>query len=311
MLTKDPDAPDWPRVPPEVARYAGRPAMLDASQPGKRGVLRLRFERVGASTELAEHYQQPPLHFTRPLHIDPHRPGMAFGYLMTTGGGVVQADRYRLDVRVGPAAEVHLTTQAATKVHGMDADYAAQQVVLRAEAGAYLEYLPEPLIPFARARFHQRTELTVDQDATVVLGETVLAGRLGRGERHAYQALALDLEVRRPDGRLLAVENTRLDPTGACGPAVLGGHDRMSTLLVITDAHPASDLADAAHQALTARAPDGCGVWHGVSVLPAGCGVRARVLGSDAGRTAAAVHAVWDAVRRLLIRAPAPDLRKP
>lgn len=285
--------------------------MLDSSQPGKRGVLRLGFARFGETTELTEHYQQPPLHFTRPLRIDPHRPGMAFGYLMTTGGGVVQADRYRLDVRCGPATEVHLTTQAATKVHGMDTDYAATQVTLSAGPDAYLEYLPEPLIPFANARFHQRTVLTVDPDATVVCGESVLAGRLGRGERHAYQALALDLEVRRPDGRLLAVETTRLDRAGARGPAVLDDHDRMATLLVVTGACPAGTLADTLHQTLSALAPDGCGVWHGVSVLPHDCGVRVRVIGDEARSVNAATHAAWDAARRLLIDAPAPDLRKP
>lgn len=205
------------RVPPEVAALASVPDTLAAGSPAKVGILDLAFAVRGGRTELVERYQKTPLQIMRPLWIDPAMPGMSYVYLMATGGGIAQADRYRMDFRCGPGTEVHLTTQAATKIFRMEHDYASQRVHLTAQVGAYVEYLPDPLIPFKDARFYQRTEVTVASGATVVVGDTLTAGRLARGERHAYRAFAADLRIARPDGTLLAIDTLRLDP-GARGP---------------------------------------------------------------------------------------------
>ncbi|MFJ8621428.1 urease accessory protein UreD [Kitasatospora sp. NPDC093550] len=297
------------RVPYQVRRYAGTPDTLAVGRPGKVGLLELAFERIGGRTELTGHYQKSPLQIMRPLHFDPARPDLAVTFLLSTGGGILQADRLRTDVRCGADAAVHLTTQAATKAYRMEHDYATQLFHLTAGPGAYVEYLPEPVIPFVDSRLYQRTVLTVDPGATVLAGETVLAGRLARGERNAYRVFASDLEVRRPDGELVALDTVRLEPsstaTGVTGPAVLAGHDVMSSLYVLTPLAPPGQVADTLHEALA-----GSGLLHGVSVLPQDSGAWLRLLGSDTRACAAALRTAWDAVRRLLIGAPAPDLRK-
>nr|WP_203601001.1 urease accessory protein UreD [Streptomyces sp. SID9727] len=246
----------------------------------------------------------------RPLWIDPAQPGMSYVYLMATGGGIAQADRYRMDFHCGPGTQVHLTTQAATKVFRMEHDYASQRVHLTAEAGSYVEYLPDPLIPFRDARFYQRTEVTVAPGATVLVGDTLTAGRLARGERHAYRMLATDLRLSRPDGTLLAVDTLRLAPgqpgTGVTGPGVFAGHDHVASLFVVTDRVPATGLSDTLHEALA-----GLGVLYGVSVLPRDCGAWVRLLDDSPVRVAEAHRAAWHAVRRLLTGHPPPDLRKP
>ncbi|MET8624039.1 urease accessory protein UreD [Kitasatospora sp. NPDC004669] len=295
------------RVPYEVRRHAGTPDTLAVGRPGKVGLLELAFERIGGRTELTGHYQKSPLQIMRPLYFDPARPDLAVTLLMSTGGGILQADRLRTDIRCGADTAVHLTTQAATKVYRMEHDYATQLLNLSAGPGAYVEYLPEPVIPFVDSRFYQRTVLTVDTDATVVAGETLLAGRLARGERHAYQVFAADLEVRRPGGELVALDTVRLEPAdgGVAGPAVLGGHDVMSSLYVLSPLAPAARIADVLHEALADR-----GLLYGVSVLPQDSGAWLRLLGSDTRACAAALRTAWDAVRRLLIGVPAPELRK-
>ncbi|MGN9783943.1 urease accessory protein UreD [Nonomuraea sp. ZG12] len=53
-----------------------------------------------------------------------------------------------------------------------------------------------------------------------IVGETMLAGRLARGERHAYTAHRNDLEVRGPDGELLFADPIRLVP----GRSPVSGH---------------------------------------------------------------------------------------
>ena len=295
------------RVPAEVLRHAGRPDTLGVGSPGKVGLLELGFEQLSGRTELVTHYQKSPLQIMRPLYIDPARPDLAVTYLMSTGGGIVQADRLRTDLRFGAGTAAHVTTQAATKVHRMDADYAAQQLLLSADRDSYAEYLPDATIPYAGSRFYQRTLVTVAESATVLLGETIAGGRLARGERNAYQVFASDLEWRRPDGRLLALDTVRLEPGahGVDGPAVLAGHDLMSSFYAVTPLAPATEVADALHAAL-----DGSGLAFGVSVLPYEAGAWLRVLGDDSPAVTAAVRRAWDAVRRLLLGVPAPALRK-
>jgi len=297
------------RLPAEVADWAATPDTLAPGSPAKVGILDLAFAVRGGRTELVERYQKTPLQIMRPLWIDPDRPGDAYVFLMATGGGVTQADRYRIDAHCGPGTRVHLTTQAATKVFRMEQDYASQLVHLTAEDGAYLEYLPDPVIPFRDARFYQRTTVTAAPGSTVVLGETLTAGRLARDERHDYQVLATDLEIARPDGTLLAVDTLRLVPGGeratVTGPAVFAGYDHMATLFAVSDARPAAEIADTLHRAL-----DGQGLCYGVSTLPEDCGAWLRLLEDSPIRTAAALDTAWRAVRLLLTGEPAPALRK-
>ncbi|RAJ31999.1 urease accessory protein [Kitasatospora sp. SolWspMP-SS2h] len=305
------DAAYWSagRLPAEVAGWAARPDTLAPGSPAKVGILDLAFAVRAGRTELVERYQKTPLQIMRPLWIDPARPDAAHVYLMATGGGVTQADRYRIDVRCGPGTRVHLTTQAATKVFRMEQDYASQLVHLEAAPGAYLEYLPDPLIPFRDSRFYQRTTVTAAPGSTVVLGETITAGRLARDERHDYRVLATDLEIVRPDGTPLAVDTLRLTPGGdrrtVTGPAVFAGHDHLATLFVVSDLRPAAEIADTLHRAL-----DGRGLRYGVSTLPEDAGAWLRLLEDSPVRTAAALADAWRAVRLLLTGIPAPALRK-
>ncbi|MER5728159.1 urease accessory protein UreD [Streptomyces sp. NPDC002138] len=290
-----------------MRRHSAVPDTLGVGRPGKVGLLELGFERRGGRTELVRHYQKSPLQIMRPLYFDPHRPDLPVTFLMSTGGGVIQADRLRQDLVFGPGTAAHVTTQAATKVYRMEHDYAVAQTLLTARAGAYVEYLPDPVIPYVESRFYQRTVITADPSATVLASETVLAGRLARGERHAYAVFASDFEVRRPDGGLVALDTVRLEPGGGgvTGPAVLGGHGVMAAFFVVTPLAPAREVADLLHATLA-----DCGLPHGVSVLPQECGAWVRVLGERGQEVSRALSAAWNAVRLRLIGSPAPDLRK-
>ncbi|MEV0595601.1 urease accessory protein UreD [Nonomuraea cavernae] len=293
-------------LPPQVARHASGVDMLPVGSPGKVGILDLAFELIGDRTELTALYQKAPLHTTRPLYYDPEWPDMPYAMFLSSSGGVIQGDRYRIDVTCGADTSVHLSTVAATRVYRMDQDYASQLVNLTVGPGGYLEYLPGHTIPYVDSRYYQRIGVTVDPDATVVLGETVMGGRLVRGERHAYAAYCSDLEVRGPDGRLIFADPMRLAPSerAVTGPAVLAGFDVVASLYVVSGARPARELADAMHDALS-----GTGLRAGAGVLPGERGAWARILGDRSPEVTAALHLAWDVVRRLLRGVPAPDRR--
>ena len=298
------------RVPPEVARFAGGLDTLPVGSPGKVGVLQLEVARTPRATELVGHYQKSPLLIMRPLYYDPVRPDMPYVYLMSTGAGVMQGDRLRTDLVFGPGTSTHVTTTAFTKVLKMKHDYAVAQTSLDVGPGAFVEYLPDPVIAFSDARLYQRTHVRLHPGGTLVAGETFVAGRLALGERHEYAVVAADLEVERPDGTVVATDRIRLSPsereTG--GLAVLGDHDVMSTLFVFTEQAPAREIADVLHEALAPARDDG--VESGVSVLPGDSGAWVRLLGDDIEQVTRPLEQAWRSIRIHLTGHAAPAIRK-
>src|SRR5512142_726607 len=137
---------------PELAAFQDEPRQMASGAVGKTGFLRLGFERRGDRTILADLDRRAPYMAQRVLYPEESMPDLAWLFMITTSGCVLQGDRLALDVAVAPGARAHVTTQSATKIHSMDANYAVQTQTFTVADSAYLEYLPEPLIPHRQAR---------------------------------------------------------------------------------------------------------------------------------------------------------------
>jgi urease accessory protein len=220
----------------------------------------------------------------------------------------VDGDRCRIEIDCGPDTAVHVTTQAATNLYRAERNFASQLVELRADCGAILEYLPDPVVPFRGSRFFQRTRVTADADSTVIMAEQLLPGRVARREIHAYDLYWAETEARRPDGTLLFADTLRLSPKERDGPrslALLGGSNVVATLYVLTQRTSAAELVELIRQTLA-----GGEELAGVSELPNGCGASVRLLGSTSKSVRASLTNAWNAARLALLGVPAPDRRK-
>lgn len=305
--------PGWytpTELPAEVAAFDDSLRdTLEVGAAGKVGLLDLALSRHGGVTRVRRHYQRAPLHLYRPIYLDGGRPDMAFLFLQQFGDGLVQGDRYRIDVDCGPGSATHITTQAATNVFKARHNFASQLVNLRVAGDAVLEYLPDPVVPFRGSRLFQRTCVTVDPAATVILGETLLPGRVAHDEAHAYDIYWSETEVRRPDDALLFADVLRLHPSGGENPrsdGLLGAHDVIAALYVISGETDPGDMVTLLRTAL-AGCPE---VSSGVSELPNGCGAAVKLLGSTSKAVQAALRTAWSAARLELLGVPAPNLRK-
>lgn len=295
--------------------------------PGKVGLLELTFAPLAGSTRITKQFQQFPLQVFRPFYLDPNNPETAFVYVMSHGS-IVQGDRTRLDLTCQPQSSVHITTQSASKIYRMEQNYATQLVNLHASAGSFLEYLPDPLIPFRNSRYFSRVNLTVDSTATVIIAETLLPGRVAYGENHDYSLFMSQLEARRPDGQLLFADTLKFAPQQdpLQTPGKLGGHAVLASLYVVSQKLPAAELADRLHARVTqlaaaltegstdeARANKGCSspaLTGGASELPNSAGAWVRILGGNSSSVQEALQSIWNEARLLLTGAPAPDRRK-
>ncbi|MBS0320114.1 MAG: urease accessory protein UreD [Proteobacteria bacterium] len=289
---------------PELAAFQDEPPQMASGMPGKTGWLKLDFERRGERTILADLAVRAPYMAQRVLYPEPQVPDLAWLFIITTSGCVLQGDRMALDVTAGPGARAHVTTQAATKLHGMDANYATQTQTLTAAAGAYVEYLPEPLIPHRGARLVSDTRLTVAADATLLYGEILQPGRKHHRPDDVFGATLLSLAVtaQRPDGRLLFHEKLVIEPqrrpmrqTG-----VMDGFDVFGNVVLLTP--PAA--AEQVLARLDADVDHAAGIAHGACRLPNDAGLVYKVLGRETADVRARVREFWAITREVLTGEP-------
>jgi len=120
----------------ELAGFQDEPPQMPSGMVGKDGLLRLGFERRGGRTILADLERRAPFMAQRVLYPERSLPDLAWLFIITTSGCVLQGDRLALEVTLGPGARAHLTTQSATKIHTMDANYAVQTQHIRLSEGA-------------------------------------------------------------------------------------------------------------------------------------------------------------------------------
>ena len=282
------------------------------TQPA-RGLLRLRFERsAGASrTTLNACEQRPPLQVVRAF---PTGRGAALAHLHNLSGGVLGGDLLELSVEVGDGACAQLTSTGATRLYRCrpGANTAVQRQSFRVGQGSLLEYLPDELIPFAGARYHQETFIELSDGAGLFCWESVAPGRAARGELFQYDSLLLRLDLT-ARGLPLARERVALDPARRPlqSPARLGPYQYFATFYVcrVGLAEPRwleleAELAELARSLSSPRS-----ILWGVSTLPAhGLVVRAlSVKGRDITR---GLHDFWRASKSALYGEAAVPPRK-
>jgi urease accessory protein len=264
------------------------------------GRLRLRFEAEQPSgrTVLAGRDQRPPLQVVRAFETEE---GGALVHLHNLSGGVLGGDRLELAVEVGKAAWAQLTSTGATRIYRSRPEVpdACQSIAVRIEKNGVLEYLPDPLIPFAGSRFRQEVRIDLASGAGLFWWETVTPGRLMRGEIFAYQRLCMNLDLLAA-GQLVTRERFRLEPGDRplSSPARLGPYRTFSSLLICRaglDAAFWTDLERSLDERARALSRPGEVLW-GVSTLPAH-GLVVRGLSVTGRELAPGLLAFWRAAK--------------
>jgi urease accessory protein len=196
--------------------------------------LLLDFERdtVTGQTVLATSHQEPPLKVVRAFAVED---GAALVHLHNVSGGLLGGDRLELAVNVGACARVQITTTGATRIYRPRADArpASQSNEIIVGENGLLEYLPDAVIPFAGARFSQRTSIRLHPGAGLFWWEILAPGREAAGELFQYEDVEFRTDVM-AGGRLIAAERVRLQPKarGMASVARLGVYRTWATFYI-------------------------------------------------------------------------------
>ena len=281
----------------ELAPFRDEPPQMASGAVGKNGFLRLGFERRGDQTILADLDRRSPYMVQRALYPEPALPDLAWVFMITTTGCVLQGDRLALEVALGEGARAHVTTQSATKLHSMDANCAIQTQSFVLADGAYLEFMPEPLIPHRRSRFLSETRVSIAQGATFLYAEVVLPGRKHHHPDECFGAtlLSMAVDARRPAGEALFAEKLVVDP--ARRPlrqtGVMDGFDVFGNVILLAP----KEASERVHARIAADVDLANGVAAGACHLPNDAGVIFKILGRETSQVRSKVREFWAVVR--------------
>jgi urease accessory protein len=176
---------------------------------GRQGRLDIAFALQSGRTVLRHSYCEVPFKITRLLDAD--LPGFAHLILMQCTAGLFGGDNIECVIHVDAGARVVLTQQAATKVHPSGDLPATQRTRIVVESGAVLVADFEPVIPFADSRLDQSTHIELENGASLVFWEGMMAGRIGRGEQWQFSELKSETRVDQC-GRPLYLDRVSLNP---------------------------------------------------------------------------------------------------
>jgi urease accessory protein len=254
--------------------------------PSWHASLRLGFAVDAGTTRMVERAHAGPLRVQKALY--PEGPRACQVIVLHPPGGVVGGDVLDIAMALGRESQVMATTPGAAKWYRANGRRASQQVRLRVDEGAALEWLPQEAI------FHDGADVVLDQEVelktgAVYIGSDILCfGRSAMGERFTRGGVRQRTRIRQ-DGRLVWHEQARIDAAGLLSPLGLGGKSVCATLLAVGQPLPAG-----VHAGLRAAVP-------GLALSQVKSVFVARYLGVDSEAARAAMVRVWQAVRPCLL----------
>lgn len=270
---------------------------------GKYGELRLRLVFKNGRTIIKDAYNSGPLKVTKPHYLEPETGGI-FLNQMCTGGGLVQGDDYYQEVELESGARLYLTTQSSTKIYRMHNGYARQLNRFRVAGFAVLEYLPEPIVPFAGSRYVGETEVHLEDDAVVFLSEIITPGRVSRGEVFQFDYFHSMLRVYW-DKRLIFWNNQMLDrQSNLTRMGLYDGYTHQGSLLIFAKG-VSQELTDEIHACLEGK-PE---ILASAS-LTLKNGIAVRLLGNRASTLEDTINVCWGLARCHITNLPRAHVRK-
>ena len=297
-------------IPPEILAYGSVLSQLGVGKAGKVGalVLRLEHDPDRQKTVAKEQYSKVPLYTQRVLYLEESLPSMAYMYIISPSGGILQGDRYRMDITLKNDAFFHLTTQGATRLYRMDKNYATQIVNITVGEGCYFEYIPDQIIPYRNSRFYQEVTLNTHDNSTMVYSEMLVPGRVGSGESFEYDICYLKTNSKNQNGELRFIDIAMLEPKKKSirNFGVLEGFDVVGAVYILTETKYIRELNDQINSMIEALPK----IYGGATILPKNSGVMIRLLGAFATDVRNVIYEVVRICRKVILNVSFSAIRK-
>ncbi len=299
-------------VPPEVSKYETHTGHLVTEKAFNVGLLQMKLERESENqkTVITQQYCKVPLLIQRPLYLEESLPSMAFVYILSPSGGILQGDRYRIDITLSNKAVAHITTQGATRIYKMQNNFGTQMINIVQEEGTYLEYIPDQIIPYSNSRFYQIVQINIHDNATMIYSELLVPGRVASGESFKYDICYVKTIARNQTGKLRFIDIVKLQPKIEILKVggMFGSLDVLGTVYILTDPVHVHHI-QAEINSIIAQLQNT--VSGGASILPENQGVIVRLLGKTAEELRNIIFQIVAVSRMQILGASFTNIRKP
>lgn len=257
-----------------------------SSLVGKRGLVAMRLEAAEIDknqiesklpkTFIKDLHTRPPLLVQRALYPNVSMPHMAHVCLMSSAGSILENDRFEIRIDAGSNTCSSITTQAATKVHPMRKGHAYQYTNINMGRNAFLEYVPDQIIPYKSSKYHQEVSINVSDDSFMMYAETLTAGRIASNEVFDFDVCALKTRIINNEKGLILSDIIKLEPLEKKKEFtyIFGNKVVMFTAYVVTGDRDSLFLADKMTRILEGNDK----ILSGFSQMPNGSGYVVRVL---------------------------------
>lgn len=297
-------------IPPEILTYGSVLSQLGVGKAGKVGALVLKLEHDPGrqKTVAKEQYSKVPLYTQRALYLEESLPSMAYMFIMSPSGGILQGDRYRMDITLKNNAFFHLTTQGATRLYRMDKNYATQLVNITVGEGCYFEFIPDQIIPYRSSRFYQNVTLNAHDNSTMIYSEILVPGRVGSGESFEYDICYLKASAKNQNGDLRFIDIALLEPKkrDIKDFGILEGFDVIGTVYILTEQKYVRRLNDQINSTIESLPK----IYGGATILPNNSGVMVRLLGPFANDIRDIIYEIVRISRKAILNAEFSRIRK-
>ena len=293
-------------TPQEVKKYNLKIEQLEVGKSGKVGILDVELKQNDKlKTVITKQFSQVPLQIQRAVYPENSLPGMAYLYIISPSGGILQGDRYKTDIIMKNNAVSHITTQGATRIYSMNSNSASQMVNITLDENCYLEYIPDQIIPYQNSRYYQKVNLNIHDDATLIYSEVLTPGRIAMNENFDYDICYLRTYCKNQNNKFRCLENMKIEPkeNNMKIKGILGNYDIVGTVYILTKKEKLRKLEKMINEKIEF-------ITSGTSILPNESGIIVKILSNSTEEIYEKIYEIVKITRKEILGADFTKIRK-
>ena len=295
-------------IPNEVQKYDSEIKQLEVGKSGKVGILEIELKQGNNKTTITKQFSQVPLQIQRAVYPEESIPEMAYLYIISPSGGILQGDRYKIDVTLKNNAISHITTQGATRIYSMNSNFASQITNITVDDNCYLEYIPDQIIPYQNSRYYQKVNLNIHDKATMIYSEVLTPGRMAMNEYFDYDVCYLRTYCKNQEEEFRCLENMKIEPKNQNlnSDGILAKNKIVGTVYILTKKDHITELENMINTNLEKLEE----VSIGTSILPNESGIIVKIIGNNTEDIFELIYSVLKITRKKILGAEFSKIRK-
>ncbi len=301
-------------IPNEILEYDFPLEQLAVGTAGKLGILllNLKQDKFNNKTSIKNQFYKVPLCIKRALYLEETCPEMAYIYIISPSGGILQGDRYRTDITLENSAKSHITTQSATRIYKMDKNFGTQIINLDVGENCYLEYIPDQIIPFKNSKYYQVSNIKVHDNATCVYSEILTPGRVASNESFEYDICYMKVKSVNQLNKLRFIDIAKLEPKkeNIKSFGIMNDYDILGNVYILLPKNQVTNIKNEINILLNNLNLNINNVIGGCTKLPDDSGLLVRLLGKFVFDIRNIIYLILGIIRKKILNVSFSGIRK-